>query len=422
MLSNKTAYTSPFNHIILGFVFFALGNVINIIFKSEYLLAMFGLIGWYYIIKGYYKITQKGIKNPFPGIYKYFFYFYIAQCVVMIIRGYLIDYNYQWISIQGFINFHLFSPFYILPYIMPLIAFIPYRYYNLCLFMKYSRLFAVILIITFFFQFHQILQASLLSSQGITENNYGFGGNYIDIYIPFAFAILCKKYIPNKLWYINCIGLTVALFITLVAARRGASAILCSLFLFNFYILIKSKKGIKKINYIIIVTGIIICSVFYFSNSKNFTFIRQRGIEDTRSGVDEALLNQMSKTELIFGKGLNGRYYYPLINPENDYLKGWRYGTETGFYNIVLKGGYLMAFTYILLLSYPALLGLFKSNNLLSKSFGLYILLSLLELYPFGWLSFNMKFLIIWMGVALCISSKFRNLNDLQVKQLFFRS
>lgn len=420
MLSNKTVLIFPFNQIILGFVFFALGNTFNIVSKNEYLFAASGLIGWYYIIKGYYKIATKGIRNPFSGVYKYLFYFYIAQCIVMIIRGYLIDYNYQWISIQGLINYHLFSPFYILPYIMPLIVLIPYRYYNLGLFIKYSHLFAIIFIIIFFFQFNQILQASLLASQGITENNYGFGGNYIDIYIPFAFAILCKRYIPNKLWYINCIGLIVALLITLVAARRGASIILCILFLFNIFILIKSQKGIRKFNYIMIFTGIIICSVFYFLHSKNFTYIRQRGVEDTRSGVDEALLNQMSKTELIFGKGLNGRYYYPLY--DDDYLNGWRYGTETGFYNIVLKGGYLMVFTYILLLSYPALLGLFKSNNLLSKSLGLYILLSLLELYPFGWLSFNMKFLIIWMGVALCISSKFRNLNDLQIKRLFFRS
>lgn len=58
-------------------------------------------------------------------------------------------------------------------------------------------------------------------------------------------------------------------------------------------------------------------------------------MEDTRSGVDEALLNQMSDTELFFGKGLNGRYFYPLSN--EDHLNGWRYGSETGFYNIVLK-------------------------------------------------------------------------------------
>lgn len=420
MSLNKKYMTNPFNNIIIGFVFFALGQTVNMLLGNEYLLAILSLIGWYYLIKGYHKISRKGLQIPFSGIYRFLFYFYIIQCVIMIIRGYLIDYNYQWISLQGFINFHLFSPFYILPYLMPLTVFIPHRYYNLALFIKYSRIFAILLIVIFLFQYNRILQASLLSSRGFVEGNYGVGGNFIDIYIPFAFAVLCKTYISKQIWYINCIGLATALLITLLAARRGGSAVLCLLFLFNFFVLIKSIKGIKKISYSILFAGIILCSIFYFFHSNKFSYIRERGMEDTRTGVDEALLNQMSESELIWGKGLNGRYYYPLY--EDDYLNGWRYGSETGFYNILLKGGYLMAITYILLLLYPAILGIFKSKNLLSKGFGFYILLSLIELYPFGWLSFNIKFLIIWIGIALCSSPRFRKLNDSQIKNYLFNS
>ena len=51
-----------------------------------------------------------------------------------------------------------------------------------------------------------------------------------------------------------------------------------------------------------------------------------------------------------------------------------------------------MAFTYILLLIYPALVGIFKSKNILCKALGFYIILSLIELYPFGWLAFNIKY------------------------------
>lgn len=73
-------------------------------------------------------------------------------------------------------------------------------------------------------------------------------------------------------------------------------------------------------------------------------------MEDTRSGVDKALLQQMSDIELIFGKGLNGRYYYPLSN--DDYLGGWRYASETGFYTLILKGDilwlhYIFYYSYI---------------------------------------------------------------------------
>ncbi len=419
MIFSKAILRNPFHYIIIGFILRTLGEVGNILLKSNDVIAIFGIISWYFLIKGYLKIFNKGLHNPLRGFYKYVFYFYIIQCIIMILRGYIIDYDYQWISIQGMINFHLFSPFYILPYIMPLIIFIPYKYYNLTLFSKASCLFALILIAIFIFQFNQILHASILASRGFNEGNYGIGGNLVDIYVPFAFIILCKKYIPSKIWYINCLGLTVALLITLIAARRGSSTILALLFIFNFIVLLQSIRGAKKIIYLFIFLITILASISFFSHSNKFTFIRERGLEDTRSNVDNTLLSQMNSTELIFGKGLNGRYYLPLL--EDDYLNGWRYGTETGFYNLVLKGGYLMAFTYVILLFYPAFLGIFKSKNLLSKSFGFYILLSLVELYPFGWLAFNAKFLTIWIGISLCISPKFRSLNDYQIKTYIFK-
>ena len=134
--------------------------------------------------------------------------------------------------------------------------------------------------------------------------------------------------------------------------------------------------------------------------------------------MDESLLSQMTDLDMIFGKGLNGRYYYPLL--EDDFLNGWRYGTETGFYNIVLKGGYVMAFTYILLLLIPAYKGIFQAHNILCNAGGFFILLSLFELYPFGWLEFSLKFLAIWMMVVLCMNPNVRNMSDLQIKQQFF--
>lgn len=411
--------TNPFQNIVLGLILHTTGQSLNLILSTQILIIVFGLIGWFLIIKGYYQIIQKQCILPFHGIYKVLFIFYLLQCIIMIIRGYFIDYNFQWISLSGLINFHLFSPFYILPYLIPLIVFIPIKYYKFNTIVFYSQIFAISLFIVFIVFFNRILISSHLSQQGYTEGNYGFGGNFIDIYIPFSFIILCKRYIKTRIWIYNCIGLLTALLISLIAARRGGSAILSLLLLFDIYIFIKNVKGLKKVFSTIASIAIIIFSIFIFLNSNTFSFIRERGLEDSRTAVDKALLSQMNDTELIFGKGLNGRYYFPLT--DDDYLKGWRYGTETGFYNIVLKGGYLMAFTYILLLIYPALVGIFKSKNLLCKALGFYIILSLIELYPFGWLTFNIKFLIIWIGVVLCYNKKIRGLNDKQIYIHFFK-
>ncbi len=416
----KKVYINPFNCIVKGFFFHLLGQIVVAITNNQIMQAFVCLIGWIFIIKGFVALLNRHeLRIPFRGIYKSLFVLYLLICVIMIIRGYMIDYNYQWISIYGLINYHFFSPYYILPYLMPLVVLIPYKYYDLSLFIRYSIIVSIISIIVLIIFYRQILNISLSLAKGF-EGDYGFGSSFANIYIPFAFTVLCKRYIKNKIWIINSLALLLSLFINAIAARRGGTFIIATLFLFNIYFLIKVIRGWKKIFMCVIFFFILIIGLYLFQTSQQFSFIRERGVEDTRSGVDKALLSQMSDCELIFGKGLNGRYYYPL-NLSEDYLNGWRYGSETGFYNLVLKGGYIMAILYIILLAYPALMGIFKSKNILCKAFGFYIILSLVELYPFGWLLFDMKFLIIWLGVSLCYNKSVRLLNDNQMYNYLFK-
>ena len=82
---------------------------------------------------------------------------------------------------------------------------------------------------------------------------------------------------------------------------------------------------------------ILIIAYLAFVVKDNFIFnylLNERGFENNRTLIDESMLQQMTQIELFFGKGLNGRYYLPLL--DDDYLGGWRYGSETGFYNLVL--------------------------------------------------------------------------------------
>ena len=157
---------------------------------------------------------------------------------------------------------------------------------------------------------------------------------------------------------------------------------------------------------------------YFLLNSFASSYLLERGMNDNRSGVEEGMLSQMTPLEQFFGMGLNGRYYYPLL--EDDELMGWRYGIETGFLNIVLKGGYLMAFTHILLLVIPAFKGLFKSNNLFCKAGGFFIFYNLISLWPFGHLMFNLNFLFMWMMVVCCMNRKIRRMSDDEIKSTFF--
>lgn len=400
------------DYIYKGFFLHYLAWTIPVILSREVeiITVAFCAIGWIYIFKGFNK--YKGQRRlQFKGWYGFLFVTYLLVTLVMIIRGYTIDYEYQWNSFKGMINLTLFYPTYILPYLMPLVVFIPICETNLKRFVKYSIVAAIIMIVCFILNFNKIAAASLISES--------YGKELRDIYTPFMFAVLLYLYIPTKKWLYNLFAFLCVLLINIMCARRGSSAIVAVILITAVYNWSKNLKT-KRLRFITRCTTIILLltSIYIFNTSSITSFIRERGLEDNRSQVDNALLSQMDDIELIFGKGLNGRYYYPIL--EDDYQNGWRYGSETGFYNIVLKGGYLMAILYIVILLYPALLGIFKSRNNLCKMFGVFIIVSLLELYPFGHLIFNFKFLIIWTGVLLCYKKQVRNMTDQQIKQFLF--
>lgn len=334
----------------------------------------------------------------------------------MIVRGYLIDYNYQWISTAGFLNFHFLDKYYILPYLMPLIAFIPWRYYKFDRYCTYAAWIGIASCCALLLFWNSIIESSLASMMG-DEATQGDGREF-RFYISFVFSVLLVAYIKQRTWKMNMLGLVSMIFINMIAARRGQSLSSAVLFVAALYMWSKYTQRSLGLMSKVIIVAVICVAAYFVLHSSLFEYLFYRGMEDNRSGVDEALVSQMSDWEMWFGKGLNGRYYYPIH--VDDYLNGWRYGSETGFYNIVLKGGYLMAFTYILLLLIPAYKGMFKSRNMLCKAGGFFLLLSLLELYPFGWLEFSPKFLAIWMMVSLCTSPEVRCMNDAEIKQQFF--
>ena len=407
----------PFSEIVHGFAIVSIATIFENL-GSIYVYALISVIGMYYIGRGFYRMRNR-LRCPFGSVYKTLLKLYAILVVIMIIRGYTIDYQYPWVSFQGAVNAHFFNRTYIICWLMPLLTFIPRDEFKFTPLVKVSELFSCISIICFILFYKQIYAASIANALGKSVDT-GISFQALgQIYINTTFIALCQKYIPAKTWWLNIAALLISLLILVMAGRRGASAVSGILLLASIYFWIKSKNSLTQLFvYPIIAVGIII-SVIIAMDMKSFRFIQDRGLEDTRSEVDISLMNQMNDTQLIWGKGLNGRYYHNLHLSDDTY-NGWRYMTETGYYLLILKGGYVFAWLYIILLLIPALKGMFDSRNILSKVLGFYIFLSLLELYPWGHPTFNLKFMIIWSGVSLCMSRQFRQLSDSQIKHIFF--
>ena len=110
-------------------------------------------------------------------------------------------------------------------------------------------------------------------------------------------------------------------------------------------------------------------------------------------------------------------YYCPqryVVDGKYEYVK-YRYSIETGFYHLILKGGIIFAVLHVIILFSAVIKGLFFSRNMVVKAFALWILLSLIELYPFGWPSFSIKFLLVWIGACICYDKAFLIMSNEQI-------
>lgn len=407
---------NPFDYIVLGLIIKEFGNLAQLFIHYHISDALFGAISWLLILRGIYLIPGK-LRFPFKGGYKFLVKFFLLLCGIMIVRGYTDNEGYAWFTTIGAINYHLFMPTYILCYLIPFTALIPIRYYNFRLFVSYSVIFIIVTICSFVIYYPEIIRTSMMEAAGITLEN-AISASTLSYCTAFTFLTLLYLYLPQKKWSLNVIGLITCLLLMVIGGRRGGTLLNTIMLVGALYFYSDVRKGFSKFLTRSVLLIALVISVAIIFRSDMSSYIIERGMEDTRSSVEEALLDQMNQFDLIFGKGLNGRYYCPL--KEDDYLNGWRYGIETGFYNLVLKGGYLLAFTYIIILAIPAYQGLFRSHNAFCKAGGYYMVWHLISLKPFGILTFDLRFFFLWVFIVCCMNKTVRRMSDEEISRQFF--
>lgn len=259
-----------------------------------------------------------------------------------------------------------------------------------------------------------------LAAQGLVENISTL------LALPIGYLLMNFVYQTGKKGLMrfgikNMFGMfviAVTLFFAIFRARRGLIFMcLTSLICMGMVYIITTKKKT-----LIIATGIILvlAGSFVVPNIKTpamFGFLMDRGDEDTRSGVEVWMYADMSSTEWVIGKGIKGKYYCPIVDNVNDAEgAGYRDNIETGYLQIILKGG-ILSLGLLLLMFVPAVyFGLFKSRNVLAKASALWVLLWIVYLYPSGGIVFNMNYILVWISVAVCYSEKIRNLTDEEIK------
>ncbi len=234
---------------------------------------------------------------------------------------------------------------------------------------------------------------------------------HINSIIPPIILIFFKKYLPTKVWSIFLILNISSLFISIYCARRSGTALILLYFACCYVIYMIYDNKVSKFKLMII--GFIIIYLLYYFVSNNtgsiFSLLIERGTIDSRSDVEYSFFRSMNLEDWIFGKGIFGTYYDWVYNKN-------RSGIETGYLTLILRGGIVYLLMYVTLLFKAAYLGFTKSKNLFIKSIAVCIIISIIELYPFGWPEFSLKFFFIYLGVFLCLSKRYCNMTDSQIK------
>jgi hypothetical protein len=329
----------------------------------------------------------------------------------VILRGIVLDYK--------FIKFLLFDgTFGIFIYFVPLIILLPRNLTYL------KRVFDFIIVLGIAYILFDMLfikellyQGRNLKSQAIIE----YFSQHLSL--PVGFILLTYVYHTRKRITIALIVMFMSFLFAAIRARRGLMFMSLNILVFSYFIYYFANK-VKLIIFIIsilFISGLYIVGATVYNKNRNglFGYVTDRLDEKTRTGVEYYFYSDMGTIDWIIGRGMNGEYYCPGIDSSEGVFTVNRGVIETGYLQIILKGG-LISLLLLLLIAVPALFkGIFQSKNILSKAAGLWILLFLMNLYPATPTIFGMYYLLVWISIGICYSGKLRNMPEEVLKAAF---
>jgi hypothetical protein len=251
-----------------------------------------------------------------------------------------------------------------------------------------------------------------------------------DVFIvhAFSFAAALLLYVSHLLKWkfvtLLCI-LYHVLFIVMLATigRRGETfEQLFPLLVFVFLRLRStSLSTFKKGIFIVLSLSAVIPASFYvYSISSNIRLFQRgfdkEGFEDTRGETVINFLNDFGSrpNDYLIGRGLNGKIRKWLVGDK--WLSKYSRSIEIGYFDSLLKGGFLYLIPLMLLFLTSIFLGFFRSKNDLAKGFSFLILYQIINMVSWGILNFSVYFFMLWIAVASCLDKTTRSYRDDQLK------
>jgi hypothetical protein len=331
-------------------------------------------------------------------------YFRNTYIIYMLWQLYIVFGGFHNLNTENFKSY-ITNPYLFLHYFVPLVILIPVNIFFIKRMFDYFSLLAII----FFVVFLVLINDILYTNQALSERTVWTLGTGA------GFLLLTINYHDKKKKILAILTVLTCIFISAVMARRNIILTFSTFIFFSIFIILFSSKQsiVKKVLILLLVIIFAATGYYTFLKYQNTIFpkITERYDTNTRDGLYVAVLSEMSNTELIFGKGFDGAYYSPGIEEDIDY----RGIVECGYLQVILKGGILNLFLFLIIALPASVLGLFKSNNILSKAAGAIVLSWLIDMFPFGLPTMNIRYILLWICIGICYSNEMRNLSELEI-------
>lgn len=368
----------------------------------KYIFSVFSL---YFIFKIYYSSQKLKIVNFTDLLTRRLF---IAVSIYLLITSIRFEFFY----IQEIFG----ERYFFLPFLIPII-FILIRYQ--------ASFFKTLLRYSYNLLYFGVIIELIILSFFTNETYYARGMTAMFTFSIATFLLVQVSHLLNNKMAERMAYIYLLLFALIAAiwGRRGETLEPIFFILSAFFIKTQSKSIGQKSRYSMILIGVLFSLSAYLIviNNKEKLYIFERGfsIDSFEHSRGETIVNFWSQfgsesNDWLIGRGLNGEFRKFSFG-DNQMSRS----IEIGYFNILLKGGLLYLIPMMYLFFRAFYLGLFKSNNDLSKGLAMIILWQMIYMVSFGMANYSPYYIIVWIAVGANFDSELRKISNQDLKLLF---
>ena len=279
-----------------------------------------------------------------------------------------------------------------------------------------NRKYLTAILNVFFFSMLAVIPIWLMQSVNLIQQQEGFPSESIGAYLPFfgTVLILFRRHLSTRRRRV-VYAIYFAYFMLMILNARRNMIVSLSLWFGIAYLMGNATK--LKTNMrarLLLLSGVVAVAVFVaiswgWLSQTVFQFILDRGMEDTRSGVEALFLADMASSPVsdwVFGRGIDGTYIQMTEDAQTLEVSFDRYLIETGYLYAILKGGLFHLLLYLLFLFTAFIRGISVKKHLL-QGLALFLAVYLLEMYMTNWVFFfSVKAVVFWFAVSVCLQYK----------------